>query len=100
MSKAGESIIAGLKDAIAYGQGDLSRGRAHIVQVPDMIDVKAIRKRLGLTQVEFARRFGFEISSVRNWEQGRRRPEGPARVLLKVIEKEPEAVQRALAAAE
>ncbi|MBI2877023.1 MAG: helix-turn-helix domain-containing protein [Candidatus Tectomicrobia bacterium] len=98
MSKAGESIIAGLKDAIAYAQGDLSRGWVHFVQGPDVIDVKAIRKRLGLTQVEFARRFGFELGSVRNWEQGRRRPEGPARVLLKVIEKEPEAVQRALTA--
>ena len=68
-----------------------------MVQVPVEVDVKAIRKRLGLTQAAFAQRYGFELSSIRNWEQGRRQPEGPARVLLLVINKEPEAVQRALA---
>ena len=67
------------------------------MQVPATVDVKAIRKRLGLTQVAFAQRYGFELSSIRNWEQGRRQPEGPARLLLLVIDKEPEAVHRALA---
>lgn len=97
ISKAAESIMAGLQDAVAYARGDTTRGQAHIVCVPDTVDVKAIRKRLGLTQAAFARQCGFEISSIRNWEQGRRQPEGPARVLLLVIDKEPDAVQRALA---
>ena len=97
MTKAGKSITAGLQDALAYVQGDTSRGHAQVVQVPVEGDVKAIRKRLGLTQAAFAQRYGFELSSIRNWEQGRRQPEGPARVLLLVINKEPEAVQRALA---
>ena len=97
MTKAGKSITAGLQDALAYVQGDASRGRAQTVRVPVEVDVKAIRKRLGLTQAAFAERYGFELSSIRNWEQGRRQPEGPARVLLLVIDKEPEAVQRALA---
>ncbi len=61
------------------------------------IDVKAIRQHLGLTQMEFACRYGLSLGSVRNWEQGCRQPEGPARILLRVIEREPEAVQRALA---
>jgi putative transcriptional regulator len=93
---AGDSILAGLQDALAYAQGDTTRGQAHTVRVPDTVDIKAIRKRLGLTQVAFARRYGFELSSIRNWEQGRRQPEGPARLLLLVIDKEPDAVQRAL----
>jgi len=96
MSEAGNSIIAGLKDAIAYAQGDATRGREYSVRVPDYVDVKAIRKRLRLTQVAFAQCFGFQLSSVRNWEQGRRYPEAPARAFLTVIEREPEAVYRAL----
>jgi putative transcriptional regulator len=98
MSEAGKSIIAGLKDAIAYVQGDTTRGREYSVCVPTHVDVKAIRERLGLTQAAFAQCFGFQISSVRNWEQGRRYPEAPARAFLTVIEREPEAVYRALAA--
>lgn len=93
---AGESIIAGMQDALAYVQGDTERGQAHTVAVPDTIDVKAIRQRQGLTQAEFAKRYGFALNSIRNWEQGRRRPEGPARLLLLMIDREPEAVQRAL----
>jgi putative transcriptional regulator len=97
MSAAGKSILTGLQDALAYAQGNITRGDAHTVHIPEAVDVKAIRKRLGLTQAAFAQRYGFELSSVRNWEQGRRQPEGPARLLLVVIDKEPEAVHRALA---
>lgn len=94
---AGESIIAGMRDALAYAQGEHERGQAHRVTVPDVLDVKAIRQRQGLTQAAFAERYGFALNSIRNWEQGRRRPEGPARLLLVLIDREPEAVQRALA---
>jgi putative transcriptional regulator len=51
-----------------------------------------------MTQAEFARSFGFGLDAVQNWEQGRRRPEGAARAFLKVIDREPDAVRRALAA--
>ena len=61
------------------------------------VDVVAIRRRLGLSQAEFASRFGFKLDALQNWEQGRRRPEGAARAFLRVIEREPETVQRALA---
>jgi putative transcriptional regulator len=97
MSAAGNSILAGLQDALAYAQGETTRGQPHTVHVPATVDVKAIRTRLGLTQAAFAQRYGFELSSIRNWEQGRRQPEGPARILLLVIDKEPEAVHWALA---
>ncbi len=97
MSEVGESIRRGLEDALAYARGDKSRGRATVVRVPQRVDVKAVRKRLGLSQAAFAARFGFSIGTLRDWEQKRRRPEGPARVLLTVIDREPKAVERALA---
>ena len=59
-------------------------------------DVRAIRKRLGKSQTEFALMIGVSVATLRNWEQGRRRPEGPARALLKVAAEAPEALERAL----
>ncbi len=70
-------------------------GRLTIVP-PAKVDVRAIREKLHLSQSAFAARFGFTAASVRQWEQGRRQPHGPARVLLTVIDREPMAVQRAL----
>jgi putative transcriptional regulator len=61
-------------------------------------DAKAIRKATGLSQMAFAWRYGFEVSAVREWEQGRRTPDRAARVLLAIIKYEPRAVERALAA--
>ena len=93
--KAFEKIMSGMEDAIAYAAGDTKRGVAHKVEIHE-VDVAALRKRLGLSQARFAATFGFSPKTVRNWEQGLRHPEGPARILLQVIEKEPEAVLRAL----
>jgi putative transcriptional regulator len=61
-------------------------------------DAKAIRKTTGLSQTAFAWRFGFDVSALRDWEQGRRTPDRAARVLLAIIKYEPKAVERALAA--
>lgn len=63
---------------------------------PSHVDVKVIRERLGLTQAEFAVRFGFELDTVQNWEQGRYVPDGPTRTLLRVIERDPKAVEGVL----
>lgn len=93
--EAFDAMMAGLADAVAYSSGDTSRGTKHVVEVPS-VDVAAARKTLGLSQDNFARAFGVSPGTVRNWEQGRRQPDGPAKVLLRVIEKEPEAVLRAL----
>ncbi len=71
-------------------------GKGRVVRPPERVDVRAVRKKLRMSQERFARRYGFSVWSVRNWEQGRRRPEGPARVLLRVIEYDPEAVDKAL----
>ncbi len=97
MSKrAFDKIKAGLDSAKAYQAGTADK-RRYRVHVPENIDVRKIRTRLGLSQEAFAQTYGFALSAVRDWEQGRRRPERSARVLLKIVEKEPEAVTRALA---
>ena len=99
-----DEILADLKEAHedikAYFRGDKSRVHEYAVIVPDDVDVKALRAKLGLTQRDFAARYGFKLSAVQSWERKsqRRRPERPARILLKVIDKEPEAVERALSA--
>jgi putative transcriptional regulator len=95
--KAHDKIMAGLKDALAFAKGDKRRGVAHQVSIP-AIDVRAARAMLGMTQKDFAHNFGVSLDTVRNWEQGRRRPEGPARVLLAVIESNPKAVLAAVKA--
>ncbi|MGA3071082.1 MAG: helix-turn-helix domain-containing protein [Terracidiphilus sp.] len=95
MSKVGKGIIRGLEQALAFVEGTAKKG-TYVVHIPPEIDVRAIRSRLGLTQQEFAIRFGFSINSLRHWEQGRRVPEGPTRAYLLVIDREPKAVQKAL----
>lgn len=93
-----EGIMQGLREALAYVEGTADPS-TYKVHAPRDVDVRAVRKRLGMTQTAFAARFGFSAGAVRDWEQKRRRPEASARVLLTVIDKEPEAVQRALSAA-
>lgn len=93
--KAFNAVKDGLEDAIAYARGDGSKGIEHRVKI-EHVDIRALRRKLGLTQKQFAKIFGVSLSTLRNWEQGRRKPEGPAMVLLNVIKREPEAVLRAL----
>ncbi len=73
---------------------------ARVVRPPAAVDVRAIRSRLGLSQAAFARRYGFNRRTVQDWEQGRRRPEGAARLLLALIDREPKLVDRILGEAE
>jgi putative transcriptional regulator len=63
------------------------------------IDVPGIRQRTGLSQAAFAESIGVPVATLRNWEQGRRNPDGPARVLLAMLEKDPGIVSRTLAKA-
>jgi len=80
---------------VSYAEGHAD-AEAYRVHVPAAIDVKAIRAKLGMTQEEFAGRFGFSEHTLRHWEQGLRQPEGPTRAYLIVIDRAPEAVQKAL----
>ena len=65
---------------------------------PPVPNVKAIRHKLGLSQAAFAHQFGFSVRTIQQWEQGRAVPDRPARILLRVIETDPQAVEHALAA--
>ena len=85
MSKAAVSIRKGLEQATRYAKGDAAK--AFRVHVPAHVNVKAIRTKLGMTQQTFAARFGFSINTLRHWEQGKRKPEGPTRAYLLVIDR-------------
>src|SRR5512138_640181 len=91
----GASIIKGLEEAIAWTRGENENVRMTLVHVPD-VDVREVRTKMGLSQTQFATKFGFPPATLRNWEQGRSRPDAPTRVLLAVIAKHPEAVEDVL----
>lgn len=93
MSKAGQKVLRGLSEAVAHARGGLSKV---VVHAPAKVNVKAIRIRTGLSQDAFAKRYGFTLDTIQNWESERREPTGAARILLTVIDREPEAVERAL----
>ena len=94
-ASVGKEVIASLKEAIAWAGGEPVRVRITTVKVPQT-DVRAVRRKLRLSQSQFAAKFGFQPATLKNWEQGRTRPDGPARVLLAVIARHPEAVEDAL----
>jgi putative transcriptional regulator len=89
-----DNLVASIRQAGKIRRGEMKPGR---VSEFTAVDVRAVRRRLGKSQSEFARMIGVSVSTLQNWEQGRRRPEGPARALLKVAAENPEAVSRALA---
>ncbi|MCC7347247.1 MAG: helix-turn-helix domain-containing protein [Variibacter sp.] len=95
MSRLGKRLLGAAGEAreIARGEANPANFRLH---VPEDIDVQAIRKKLGLSQEKFAAKFGIPKGTLRDWEQRRRRPDGPARVLLLVLADNPQAVVRAL----
>ncbi len=91
-----DKIAAGMQSAIEYAGGAREGYEVHI---PQDVDLKGIRKGLGLSQGKFAETFGFSAGRIKDWEQKRYAIDPSSRVLLTVIEKEPEAVIRALGAA-
>lgn len=82
-------LVASVREGGAILRGDQPASRVFAIQPPD---IKAIRDGFSLTQEQFAALLGISVRTLRNWEQGRRVPEGPARVLLQVAAKHPEAV--------
>lgn len=91
----GADILIGLQEAIAWAQGADNGARVTHVERPE-IDVRAVRRKMGLSQARFAAKFGFPPATLRNWEQGRARPDASTRVLLAVIARHPEAVEDVL----
>jgi putative transcriptional regulator len=89
-----DSLVSSIRQAGRIKRGEMKPSR--VTEFAPM-DVKAIRQRLGKSQSEFAHMIGVSVATLQNWEQGRRRPEGPARALLKVAAANPKAVAAALA---
>jgi putative transcriptional regulator len=93
MGAAFDSIKQGLTEAITHARGEKIAAK---VYQPVPVNVAGLRQRMGLTQEQFAARFGFSVATLRHWERGDRNPQGAALVLLNVIERDPNAVMRAL----
>ena len=94
MSNAFTEISAGLNDAISHAKGDKTKVIEHKM---DSVDVKAIRKKTGMSQQQFCSTFGISLGALRHWEQGLRSPRGTAKVLLKVVEHNPDAIIKSIA---
>jgi putative transcriptional regulator len=92
---SGARIVESMKEALAIAQGAMPED-AYTVHLPTAVDVKGIRTRMGLSQPGFAARFGLSLHALRNWEQGKRKPDPAARAYLRVIEKYPDTVRAAL----
>jgi len=99
MSEFYTSIKAGLEEAIAHKQGKETGARVNRIAV-ETPDVAAIRAKLHMTQPAFSAAFDIPLATLRKWEQGQRVPHGPARALLKIIERKPQMALEALEAAE
>ena len=97
MSKLGNELVQSMAQALAHARGRSAGTRVHHIAVKPSAIRKA-RKHLGLSQDQFADAFGVSASTLRKWEQGQRAPTGAAKTLLKIIEREPKAVVRALRA--
>lgn len=93
MGMAFERIKQGLNEAIGHAKGKQAGVK---VWRPAAVDVAAVRGRLGLTQAHFATRFGISVATLRHRERGDRSPQGPALVLLNLIDRDPKGVLRAL----
>jgi putative transcriptional regulator len=88
-----EELLQSIKEA-----GAITRGEAEPARVTkfEAVDTRAVRERFGVTQLAFSRMIGVSLATLRNWEQGRRSPHGPARVLLLVATKHPDVVRRVI----
>jgi putative transcriptional regulator len=91
---AADRIMQGLTEALTHAKGEAAQDLAlHILA---QMDVSAIRHRTGLSQAAFSRRIGVSPATLRNWEQGRRSPKGPVRVLLALLDRNPRIVEETL----
>jgi putative transcriptional regulator len=88
-----ELLCESIRQAGEIRRGVRKPSRTFVIEDPDP---KAIRERLGLSQSRFASIIGVSVRTLQNWEQGRRQPEGPAKALLRVVDREPQAVLHAL----
>lgn len=95
MNRVSRGVIAGLKQAVAHARGEIALP-VRYYDVPGPVAVKAIRAKSGLSQSEFARRYGFSVRTLQDWELGRTQPPSAVRAYLMVIDRFPETVEKAL----
>jgi len=93
MSKFGEDLIAGLTEATEFARGAKTAARVTVIEVPD---VRAIRRELRMSQHQFAEAYHIPLSTLKNWEQGRRAPDAPAAAYLQAIARRPQVIRDAL----
>ncbi len=93
MENAFKSIARGLNEAISHARGEKVAVRQFR---PEEVNVSELRRNMGMTQEQFAAKFGFSVATLRHWERGDRTPQGASLVLLNVIKHAPEAVTNAL----
>lgn len=93
MGKSFDSISRGLNEAIVHAKGKKIAVKTY---KPKVVDVSALRQGMGMTQEQFAARFGFSVATLRHWERGDRTPQGASLVLLNVIKRAPDIVTAAL----
>ena len=97
MSDAGKRLIESAEQALAFAEGR-AQPKAYRVHIPEEIAVRRIREQFHMSQAQFAKEFGFSVRTLQDWEQGRSVPRGVSKHFLLVLQREPEAVKRALAA--
>lgn len=96
-TNSGDELIQSMQEALAHARGEKSGSRVTRVEASPL-EIKAIRKKVRLTQDAFAAALGVSVSGLRKWEQGQRQPSGAALTLLRIMDSEPEAVVRVIAA--
>src|SRR5713101_6173023 len=96
MNKFSKDLIKSLGEAVDHAEGRASSARVHVVEVVEVPDVRAIRRKLHLSQQEFAQRYRIPLPTLRNWEQGRRQPDAPAAAYLHAIARRPREISEAL----
>jgi putative transcriptional regulator len=94
MAKFGKDLIEAMSDAVDHAKRKTPGRRVHVVEVPD---AGAIRRKLRMSQSEFAKAYRIPLATLKGWEQGRRRPDGPAAAYLQVIARKPRETREALA---
>jgi len=93
MNKFSKDLIKSMGEACEHAEGKRTAARVHVVEVPD---VRAIRRKLRMSQTEFAQRYRIPLPTLKNWEQGRRQPDAPASAYLHAIAKRPREISDAL----
>jgi putative transcriptional regulator len=93
MNKFSRGLVQGMQEAAAFVEGKKGAARAHIVEMPD---VRAIRRRLHMSQQRFAETYRIPLPTLKNWEQGRRAPDAPAAAYLQAIARQPKVIKDAL----